>query len=277
MVTGLFLAVIGAPGRTEGQWIPPGSLGKVPILADCKMTRHGVGVSLQQTLFYPNGAIYLCPERAREIDSEHPGASRFFLVHEYGHLAMHSREEAVADEWAAKQLATVPAERGTLRAVISYFVEKGELFDPLYGTGFDRALRVARAAGIAENEWPLALVIYAKNKQNQAVTGTSVTLRMQAGYTNAAQLILYIDRQPVGFLSNVGGNRPLALARLAPGRHLIQVFQVWLYHIEKSGEKSEVARHLEGECELDSTGAKRIAIEPEFDGDSLSVRAAELR
>ena len=141
------------------------------------MTRHGIGVAVQPTVFYPNGAIFLCPEREQEIDARHPGASRFFLIHEYGHLAMRTREEAVADEWAAKQLAAVPAERGTLRAVLLTFRRSGAFFDPLYGTGFDRALRIARAAGIAEREWPAPLVAYAKSLEAKTANGTVLTLR----------------------------------------------------------------------------------------------------
>lgn len=276
-LTCLLLAAICAAQRTQGQWTPTGALRKVPVLADCNMTRHGVGVSLQPTLFYPHGAIFLCPEREHEIDTRHPGASRFFLVHEYGHLAMRTREEAVADEWAAKQLASVPAERGTLRAVLFYFADAGTLFDPLYGTGFDRALRVARAAGIAEREWPLPLVAYAKAQEVKRATGISLTLRMQDGYTNAAQMIIYIDRQPIGVLSNVDGERPLELPKLIPGRHLIQAFQVWLYHTEPSGVKSEVARRLQAKGEFASTGKNAIAMELRFDGDTLSIRADELR
>jgi hypothetical protein len=246
-------------------------------MSDCHTTRHGVGVSLQPTLFYPNGAIFLCPEREREIDRRRPGAARFFLVHEYGHLAMRTRDEAVADEWAARQLALVPAERDTLRAVLLYFVDEGALFDPLYGTGFARALRVARAAGMAEREWPPPLVAYATAEELKRATGTSLTLRVQDGYTNAAQTIIYIDRQPMGVLSNVDEERPLELPKLAPGRHLIQALQVWLYHVEPSGVKSEVARRLQAECEFESTGKKAVAIELRFDGDSLSIRADELR
>jgi len=261
--------------RTPGQWVPPAALRNVPVRADCTMTRHNVGVSLQPTLFYPNGAIFLCPERQREIESQRPGASRFFLVHEYGHLALRSREEAVADEWAAKQLAIVPAERGTLRAVLSYFVDEGTLFDPLYGTGFDRALRVALAAGIAEKEWPLPLVAYAKAQEVKRATGTSLTLRVPDGYTNAAQLVVCIDRQPIGVLSNVEGERPLQLPKLSPGRHLIQAVRVWLYHTEPAGVKSEVARGLQAECEFESTGKRVIAIDLRFDGENLSIRADE--
>jgi len=273
----ILLAAICSAQRTQGQWVPPGPLRKVPVLADCKMTRHGVGVNLQPNLFYPNGAIFLCPEREREIDARRPGASRFFLVHEYGHLAMRTREEAVADEWAAKQLARVPAEQGTLRAVLFYFVDEGKVFDPLYGTGFDRALRVARAAGIGEKEWPLPLVAFAKAEEVKRTTGTSLTLRVPDGYTNAAQIIIYIDRQPIGVLSNVEGERPLLLAKMAPGQHLIQALEVWLYHLEPSGVKTEVARRRQAECEFESTGKQAVAIRLQFDGDTLSIRADELR
>jgi hypothetical protein len=259
--------------RAPGQWVPPAALRKVPILANCHMTKHGVGVSLQANIFYPQGAIFLCPEREREIDRRRPGASRFFLIHEYGHLAMHTREEAVADEWAAKQLASVPAERGTLRAVLLFFADEGTLFDPLYGTGFDRALRVARAADMPERDWPGPLVAYAKAREGLRANGTSLILRVQSGYTNAAQMVICVDRQPIGVLSNVDEKGRLELPRLVPGPHLIQALQVWLYHIEPSGVKSEVARKLQAECEFVSTEKHTIAIELRFDGDTLSMRA----
>jgi hypothetical protein len=273
----LLLASFGVAHRSHGQWVPPPELRNVPILNDCKMTRHGVGVTLQPTVFYPNGAIFLCPERERAIDARHPGASRFFLIHEYGHLAMRTREEAVADEWAAKQLAAVPGERNTLRAVLLHFVDDGILFDPLYGTGFDRALRVARAAGIAEREWPLPLIAYAKSAAARAANGTVVTLRSPDGYTNAAQMIICFDRQAIGFLSNVDEEKTLELPKLAPGRHSVQAVEVWLYHTEPSGIKSEVARGLRAEAEFESTGKSRLAIDFRFEGEDLAIRVEELR
>ncbi|MBV8375564.1 MAG: hypothetical protein JO279_01020 [Verrucomicrobia bacterium] len=273
-----FVAALYATQRGSAQWVPHGTLRNVPVRADCHMTRHGVGVSLQATLFYPYGAIFLCPEREREIDARRPGAARFFLVHEYGHLAMRSREEAVADEWAAKQLSMVPAERGTLRAVIAYFVDEGTLFDPAYGTGFDRALRVARAAGIAEKEWPLPLVAYAKDEEIKRAEETTLRLRLNDPYNNAAQMIIWIDGRPIGVLSNVDGERPLQVPNLTPGQHLIQADQVWIYHTEPSGLKSEVARRRQAECELASTGKKLVVLELRYDGsdgDTLSIGAAE--
>jgi hypothetical protein len=262
--------------RAPGQWVPPAALRDVPVLANCQMTKHGVGVSLQPTLFYPHGAIFLCPEREREIDRRRPGASRFFLVHEYGHLAMRTREEAVADEWAAKQLAGVPVEQGTLRAVLLFFVDEGTLFDPLYGTGFDRALRVARTADIPESNWPPPLVAFAKAQEGLRTHGTSLILRVKSGDANAAQMVICVDRKPIGVLSNVDGKGRLELPMLVPGPHLIQALQVWLYQTESSsGEKSEVARKLQAECEFVSTGKHTIVIELRFSGDTLSMRADE--
>jgi hypothetical protein len=275
MLPGLLLFVSWAAERSSGQWMPPAELRNIPVLADCRMTRHGVGVSIQPTLFYPKGAIFLCPERERAIEMRHPGTSRFFLVHEYGHLAMRSRDESIADEWAAKQLALVPAERATLQAVLSYFAEVGTLFDPLYGSGFDRALRVARAAELPEREWPAPLVAFARAKENGKTGRTSLSLRIRGGYLNAAQMIVWIDQKPIGVLSNVDRDQTPDLPKLVAGRHLIQARDVWLYHLELNGEKSEIARRLEAECNLDSTGKNAVTVELRFDGDTLSIRAEE--
>jgi hypothetical protein len=272
----LLLASVGISHQSHGQWVPPAELRNVPVLADCKMTRHGIGVAVHPNVFYPNGAIFLCPERQREIDARHPGASRFFLLHEYGHLAMRTREEAVADEWAAKQLAAVPAERSTLRAILLHFVDQGVLFDPLYGTGFDRALRVARAGGIAEREWPAQLVAYAKSIESKTANATFLILRRPDGYTNAAQMIISLDRQPIGFLSTVDEDAPLELPKLTPGRHFVQALQVWLYHTEPPGIKSEVARGLQAGVEFESTGKNHLAIDFRYDGDTLAIRIEEL-
>jgi hypothetical protein len=93
----------------------------------------------------------------RSIDAIHPGAARFFLVHEYGHLALHTENEAEADEWAARQLAVIPKERETLRAVLQHFVDNAGTYDALYGTGIDRAFRIANAARLPTADWPSRL------------------------------------------------------------------------------------------------------------------------
>jgi hypothetical protein len=112
------------------QWNPPDSLRGIPVRNDCKKTQGGIGISFQPSLFNPRGIIYLCPDRARAIDQRYPGASFFFRVHEYGHLALGSRDEAAADAWAAEQLSHTDMGRAVLRAALAHFVEIGEKFAP---------------------------------------------------------------------------------------------------------------------------------------------------
>jgi hypothetical protein len=150
----LILSILFVPSIAPAQWQPPAALRRVPIKYDCKKTQHRVGAALQPNPFFWNGAIYLCPERMHAIDARHPGASRFFLVHEFGHLALHTEDEAAADEWAAKQLAAIPEERETLRAVLLHFVDDANVYDPLYGNGLDRAIRIAKAARLPNSERP---------------------------------------------------------------------------------------------------------------------------
>jgi hypothetical protein len=270
-----WLSPIGA-SQVLGQWLPPEELRNVPIFKNCKMTRHSVGASIQPNPVYPRGAIFICSEREQEIDRRHPGAARFFLVHEYGHLALHTREEAVADEWAAKQLNAIRSERSTLLAVLAYFVEQGGVFDPLYGTGFDRGLRVAQAAQLPQSEWPIELRAYAKLEADKLGSRMMLTLQMSEGYGNAAQMTIFLDRQPLGFLSNVDEAKALELPSLTAGRHLLQAEQIWIYHVEAGDQKAEVARGLRAETEFESSG-KHLAVNFRFDGESVSIRVISLR
>jgi len=145
----LVLSVLLVPYNAHAQWQPPATLRQVPIRYDCRKTQHRVGAAQQPNPFFWHGAIFLCPERMRAIDARHPGAARFFLVHEYGHLALRTEDEAAADEWAARELAAIPTERQTLLAAIAHFLDDADVFDPLYGTGLDRARRIALAAKLS--------------------------------------------------------------------------------------------------------------------------------
>jgi hypothetical protein len=70
---------------------------------------------------------------------------------------LHTENEAEADEWAARQLAAIAKERETLRAVLEHFMDDAEVYDPLYGTGIDRAFRIANAARLPAADWPSRL------------------------------------------------------------------------------------------------------------------------
>ena len=261
--------------RLDGQWVPPLELRSVPIFGNCKMAHYGVGLSVQPNILYPRGAIFMCSEREREIDKRHPGAARFFLVHEYGHLALRTREEAIADKWAAKQLSTVPSERGTLRAVLAHFVEQEHVFDPQYGTGLDRGLRVAQAAELPLKEWPAQLVAYAKSQAHERGNRVTLTLQMSQGYANAAEMTIFLDRKPLGFLSNVDEVKSLELPPLTPGRHLLQAEQIWLYHVGAGETKAEVARGLQAETEFEPTG-RRLWLLFRFDSESVAIRVIKI-
>ena len=71
-------------------------------------------------------------------------------------------------------------------------------------------------------------------------------------------------------------DKPLELPKLTPGRHLVQAFQVWLYHIEPSGLKTEVARGLQAEIEFEFTGGHHLAIDFRFNDDTLAIRIEEM-
>jgi hypothetical protein len=252
-----------------GQWVPPAELRSVPVKEDCRTTHHGVGVSVQPTLFFPKGAIFLCPERMHEIDAAHPGASRFFLVHEYGHLALRTREEAAADEWAARQLSAI--EPATLKAAILHFIDEGQRFDPLYGSGLDRALRVARAGRIPKNQWPDQLTDY----ERREATGQTLALHMKVGYANASQMTVFIDGKAIGFLSNLDRPAPLSFPSLSSGSHQLELTNIWVYHAEPDGKKSEISRSLNAETNFQSTGNHPLVLDVDYDSDDLEIRVEE--
>jgi hypothetical protein len=253
------------PLRSQAQWAPPAELRKVPVRYDCGMTRHGVGVSIQPSIFYPHGAIFLCHDRMQAIDISRPGAARFFLVHEYGHLALRTREEAAADEWAARQLASI--EPATMRAAILHFVDEGDRFDPNYGTGMDRALRIARAGQIPPNRWPERLFEYQKREGS----GPKLVLMMRPGYANAAQATLSIDNKTIGFLGNLDRPAPLEMPELTTGLHAMQVSDVWIYHAGPDGSKKEIARHLDAETKFHFNGSQRLILSISYDDDDLKI------
>src|SRR5260370_6380807 len=156
---------------------PAGDLNAVPVRNDCKKTHNGIGMSFQPSLLNPHGIIFLCPDRAAAIDKRHPGASFFFRVHEYGHLALGSRDEAAADAWAAQQLSHTDAGHAVLRAVLEHFVDIGDKFSPYYGTGFYRGLNVARAAGIDRSECPETLLSYQQKWDTRRRQNGSLSVR----------------------------------------------------------------------------------------------------
>jgi hypothetical protein len=216
------------------QWNPPDSLRGIPVHNDCKKTRGGIGMSFQPSLFNPRGIIYLCPDRAQAIDQRHPGASFFFRVHEYGHLALGSRDEAAADAWAAEQLSHSDADRAVLRAVLAHFVEIGDKFAPYYGTGFYRGLNVATTGGLDRREWPRALIDYQQKWENRLRQNGSISFRSDHG--SVFDGLIVIDGNTLGFFDTWHGDRVLPLPVLNEGTHKLSLVNVWSYRLGQNNQ-----------------------------------------
>ena len=217
------------------QWSPPDYLRSVPVRDDCRKTKGAIGISFQPSLLNPHGIIFLCPERAAAIDKIHPGASFFFRVHEYGHLALGSRDEASADAWAAKELGQTPGGKSVLGAVILHFADIGEKFAPYYGTGFYRALNVATVGMIDPKQWPASLFAYQQRWKDRLQQNGSIIFNTERGLS--ADGLVLVDGNVLGFFDTLHPERSLPLPELTDGRHQISIVDVWTY---RSGPNEKI-------------------------------------
>ena len=74
------------------------------------------------------------------------GAEHFYLVHEYGHIALLTSDEAAADCWAAREMAKAANGERYLAATIRHFRRRGEDPSRRYGTPLERAERIRSCA-----------------------------------------------------------------------------------------------------------------------------------
>jgi hypothetical protein len=142
LVVPLLLAPASAP--VQAQWVPSGPLASVLVVRDCTQTGGDVAVS---RLDPPT--VYLCPQVVRLVRQKDPGAEHFYFVHEFGHIAMQTSDEAAADCWAAGELANAPHGERYLRAAIEHFRRRAEQQSRRYGTPAERAERIRSCADAA--------------------------------------------------------------------------------------------------------------------------------
>jgi hypothetical protein len=264
------LLVLGA-NSGQAEWTPPSQLRKVPVREDCDKTNGVIGIAFQPTLFSPHGAIFLCPKRALEIDRTHPGASFFFRVHEYGHLALHTRNEALADGWAARELSQSVAGRTTLRAAFLYFTDLGDRFAPMYGNGYDRALTVAESAGIPHQDWPAALVEYHRSLSEKRSLNGPIRLNIS---DQAADGLLWIDDQLVGFVSTLEGYLNPPVPVLSGETHRLRLQDVWITEIDPPNRL--IAKGLETSIQFEgSNSSQGLIITLRYQGNSLTVSVSK--
>jgi hypothetical protein len=265
------LFLFGGTSTGEAQWTPPPSLQNVPVRDDCARTNGGIGLSLQPTLFRPHGAIFLCPKRTVEIDGAHPGASFFFRVHEYGHLALHTRNEALADAWAAEQLGQSASGRRTLDAVLSYFNDLGERFAPMYGTGYDRALTVAQSGKIPQERWPQTLAEYQGSLSRKRARNGTVRLYAK---NQTVDGLLWIDDQLVGFVSSVEEYRNPPVPNLSGSKHRLRLQDMWVSEIGPSNKLIakgiDAAALFQGESSADG-----LSIHLNYEAESLEISVSD--
>ena len=138
-VASLVLALAGAPALA--QWVPRGPLAAVPVVQDCTQTAGDVAVS---RLDPPT--VYLCQTVVRLVRQKDPGAEHFYFVHEFGHIALQTSDEAAADCWAAGELANAPHGDRYLRAAIEHFRRRPDQPSRRYGTPAERAERIRSCA-----------------------------------------------------------------------------------------------------------------------------------
>jgi hypothetical protein len=74
-----------------------------------------------------------------------PPGSDSWNVHEFGHVALGTSDEAAADIWAAEQLTLCGGEYFVWQAM-RHFLSRAKEFNPRYGTGLDRARRLSQAS-----------------------------------------------------------------------------------------------------------------------------------
>ena len=139
-----FLVVASTHAPARAQWVPSGPLASVLVVQDCTQTAGDVAVS---RLDPPT--VYLCQTVVRLVRQKDPGAEHFYFVHEFGHIALQTSDEAAADCWAAGELANAPHGERYLRAAIDHFRRRPDQSSRRYGTPAERAERIASCAQAA--------------------------------------------------------------------------------------------------------------------------------
>src|SRR4051794_1950750 len=138
---GLAAVLAATPVAVAAQWRPTGRLASVLVVDDCNETGGDVMVSRLDP-----ATVYVCPTVVRLVRKHHPGAEHFFFVHEFGHIALQSSDEAAADCWAARELANAPHGERYLRAAIEHFRRRPDQQSRRYGTPTERAARIRSCA-----------------------------------------------------------------------------------------------------------------------------------
>ncbi len=135
----LVLLTVAVVSGQEGALADPDSSEREANIPEARLipncARTGGGIAIAE----PEGRIYYCLQRVVAIERRYPGASKFFFLHEYGHIALQSGDELLVDCWSAHELSHTVRGEEVLTAARRY-IEQFKLFIPKYGgTGADRS------------------------------------------------------------------------------------------------------------------------------------------
>ena len=124
------------------QWSPQGVLAGVPVTEDCERTAQAPARAAE------GPQVFVCSASAATIDAEVAQASHFFLVHEYGHIAIDGATESQADCWAAHELGMAPGGAEFVGATASWLEARSEEVVEPYGPSGERARRIRECSGL---------------------------------------------------------------------------------------------------------------------------------
>ncbi len=136
ILLGLAAVLARGPGEARADDGDSGGRTAVPeahLIPNCARTGGGIAIAEAQ------GRIYYCLQRVVAIERRYPSASKFFFLHEYGHIALQSGDELLVDCWSAHELSHTVRGEEVLGAARRY-IEQFKLFIQKYGgTGADRS------------------------------------------------------------------------------------------------------------------------------------------
>ncbi|MDP4004247.1 hypothetical protein [Methylobacterium sp. NEAU K] len=130
----IFYMLAFTDGNARAQWNPSGSLLDISVIKNCSETGGNIAAARSDGLF-------LCPRRAELVNSQVPDASHFYIVHEYGLLAIRIASDRLADCWAAHQLKRAPNGAHYIKQWITHWKNYGTV-RPSYGTPEQRIANV---------------------------------------------------------------------------------------------------------------------------------------
>jgi len=135
------VALVIGSSAAHAQWKPTGALAAVPVINECRETAGDV---MATRLDPPT--IYVCPAVVAMVRKRHPGAEHFYLVHEYGHIALQTADERAADCWAAHALAHAPNGRRYLAIAVAHLRSRPADDSARYDSPAQRAERLLACA-----------------------------------------------------------------------------------------------------------------------------------